>query len=73
MLFSCAVCTVFCGQILCMTSISDKIEFNFFLEIKSGLFYVCALILLSVYGSHLFFLSHYYLDPDIGGITETVA
>lgn len=55
MLFSCAVCTVFCGQILCMTSISDKIEFNFFLEIKSGLFYVCALILLSVYGSHLFF------------------
>lgn len=59
-----------------MTSISDKIEFNFFLEIKSGLFYVFALILCCLFmvlPFSVIFLSHYYLDPDIGGITETVA
>lgn len=36
---------VFYGQILFMTPISAKIEFNFCIEIKSGGFCVCVLIL----------------------------
>lgn len=56
-----------------MTPISATIEFNFFIEIKNELF--CVLIFLwFICGSvSVIFLSHCYLDPDIGGVTETLA
>lgn len=60
MLFSCAVHTVFYGQILCMTCISARLEFNFFIEIKSGLFCVCVLVLCCLSGST--FLSYFFIS-----------
>lgn len=58
-----------------MTRISAKIECNFFIEIKSDLFCVCVRVLCCLSGSAVLgsFLSHYYLDPDIDVIAETLA